>query len=210
MTMKAALYARVSTKDQDASLQVRELTDFIARRGWILESRFIDTGVSGARERRPELDRLMAAALRRDIDIVVVWKLDRFGRSLRHLVNTLAQLQALGVAFVSMTDQLDLSTPHGMLMFQIIGAMSEFERALIRERVRAGIAHARARGVQLGRRARVVNVDYVLSRLRQGTSWAAISREDGVGVATLYRALRRAGKAIPKTCSKKHRQKGRK
>ncbi|MGD1156162.1 MAG: recombinase family protein [Terriglobia bacterium] len=149
---KAAIYARVSTNNgQDPSMQTRELEEFCQRRGWELVGCYVDSGVSGSKESRPELDRLMTDAHQRRFDAVLVWKLDRFGRSLRHLVNALAELGALGVAFVSLRDNLDLSTPSGRLMFQIIGAMAEFERSLIVERVKAGMRNARAKGKRIGR-----------------------------------------------------------
>ena len=144
--MRVALHARVSTLNgQHPGMQLSELREYGARRGWQAVGEYVDEGVSGARERRPELDRLMADAHRRKFEAVLVWKIDRFGRSLRHLVNALADLDAYGVAFVSLRDNLDLSTPSGRLMFQVIGAMSEFEGSLIIERVRAGLRNARAR-----------------------------------------------------------------
>src|SRR5436190_320933 len=118
---------------------------------------YVDEAVSGTKDRRPALDRLMADAKQRRFDAILVWKLDRFARSLRHLVNALAELEALGVAFVSLRDNVDLSTPSGRLMVQIIGAMAEFERSLIVERVRAGLQNARRRGRKLGRRPAMVN-----------------------------------------------------
>lgn len=155
--MRAAIYARVSTTNhgQDVTLQTRELEEFAQARGWQLVDSYIDAGVRGAEDSRPELNRLMADAHRRRFDGVLVWKLDRFGRSLRHLVDALAELEAQGVAFVSLRDNLDLSTPAGRLMFQIIGAMAEFERALIAERVKAGMRNARAKGRRVGRPPRV-------------------------------------------------------
>jgi DNA invertase Pin-like site-specific DNA recombinase len=132
-------------------MQTRELREYAARRGWLIVEEYTDQGVSGAKESRPALNRLMADAHRRRFDAVLVWKLDRFGRSLRHLVNALAEFEAVGVAFVSLRDNLDLSTPAGRLMFQIIGAMAEFERTLIAERVRAGMRNARAKGQRIGR-----------------------------------------------------------
>ena len=126
-------------------MQLRELREYAARRGWQVVEVYTDAGVSGARDSRPALNRLMADACRRKFDSVLVWKLDRFGRSLRHLINALAELEALGVAFISLGDNLDLGTPSGRLMFQIIGAMAEFERALIQERVKAGLRNARAK-----------------------------------------------------------------
>jgi DNA invertase Pin-like site-specific DNA recombinase len=148
---RVALYARVSTlNNQDPEMQLAELREYAGRRGWQIVEEFTDQGVSGCKESRPALNRLMSDACRRRFDAVLVWKIDRFGRSLKHLVNALAELAALGVAFVSLRDNLDLSTPSGRLMVQIIGAMAEFERALIQERVRAGIRNARAKGKRLG------------------------------------------------------------
>jgi len=120
---------------------------------------------------------------------VLVWKIDRFGRSLKHLVNALAELAALGVAFISLRDNLDLSTPSGRLMFQIIGAMAEFERALIQERVRAGLRNARAKGKRLGRPRVIVDASRIASLRSQGRSWAQIKDETGVSKGTAQRAL---------------------
>src|ERR1700758_5265531 len=150
--MKTAIYARVSTSNgQDPSMQTRELKEYCERRGWTVACEYVDVGVSGSKDSRPQLNQLMANAKRRHFDVVLVWKLDRFGRSLKHLVNALAEFEALGVTFVSLRDNLDLSTPSGRLMFQIIGAMAEFERSLIVERVRAGLRNAKAKGIRLGR-----------------------------------------------------------
>src|SRR5260370_16249182 len=165
--MKVAIYARVSTTNhgQDVTLQTRELPKFAEARGWQVVDEYVDAGMRGAKGSRPELNRLMADAKRRKFDVVLVWKLDRFGRSLRHLVNALAELEALGIAFVSFTDNLDLSTPSGRLMFQVIAAMSEFERSLIQERVRAGMRNAKAKGRPIGRPK--ANVDLAeMARLR--------------------------------------------
>ena len=150
---KAAIYARVSTahNGQDPTMQTRELEEYCQRRGWQVAGTYVDAGISGSKESRPELDRLVADAHQRRFDAVLVWKLDRFGRSLRHLVNALAEFESLGISFVSLRDNLDLSTPSGRLMFQIIGAMAEFERSLIVERVKAGMRNARAKGKQISR-----------------------------------------------------------
>jgi DNA invertase Pin-like site-specific DNA recombinase len=131
----------------------------------------------------------MSDACRRRFDAVLVWKIDRFGRSLKHLVNALAELAALGVAFVSLRDNLDLSTPSGRLMFQIIGAMAEFERALIQERVRAGLRNARNKGKKLGRPRVTVDASEIASLRTQGCSWAEIVAEMGIGKGTAQRAL---------------------
>src|SRR5215831_1584381 len=145
-SMRVAIYARVSTTNgQSPEMQLSDLREYASRRGWQVFAEYVDNGVSGAKESRPELNRLMTDAHRRHVDSVLCWKIDRFGRSLKHLVNALADLDSYGIAFVSLRDNIDLSTPSGRLMFQIIGAMAEFERSLIRERVRAGLRSAKAK-----------------------------------------------------------------
>jgi DNA invertase Pin-like site-specific DNA recombinase len=150
---RVALYSRVSTNtgQQSPEMQLWEIREYAERRGWPVVAEYTDHGVSGSKESRPALNRLLIDAHRRRFDTVLVWKLDRFGRSLRHLVNSLAEFEALGIAFVSLRDNLDLSTPSGRLMFQIVGAMAEFERSLIAERVKAGMRNARAKGRRIGR-----------------------------------------------------------
>lgn len=148
---RAAIYSRVSTDGQNVDLQVNELREYAARRGWNIVEEYVDHGVSGAKESRPALNRLMNDARQRRFDVIAVWKIDRFGRSLRQLVNSLAELENLGVSFVSLRDSIDLRSPSGILMFQLIAAMSQFERSLIQERVRAGIRNARNKGRRLGR-----------------------------------------------------------
>jgi len=149
---RVALYARVSTttKGQDPEVQLRELREYAVRGELTVTAEYVDY-MSGAKDSRPELNRLMADAHSRRFDAVVVWKIDRWGRSLKHLVTSLGDLESLGIAFISLRDNLDLSTPTGRLMFQIIGAMAEFERSLTQERVRAGLRNAQAKGKQLGR-----------------------------------------------------------
>jgi DNA invertase Pin-like site-specific DNA recombinase len=187
---QVALYARVSTlNNQDPEMQLAELREYAGRRGWQIVEEFTDQGVSGCKESRPALNRLMADACRRRFDAVLVWKIDRFGRSLKHLVNALAELAALGVAFISLRDNLDLSTPSGRLMFQIIGAMAEFERALIQERVRAGLRNARAKGTRLGRPRVIVDAPQIATLRAQGRSWAEIVTEMGIGKGTAQRAF---------------------
>jgi DNA invertase Pin-like site-specific DNA recombinase len=191
--IRVAIYARVSTlTSQDPEVQLRDLREYASRRGWKIAEEYVDQGVSGARETRPALNRLMKDAGRRKFDGVLVWKLDRFGRSLRHLVNALAELEARGVSFVSLGDNIDLSTPAGRLMFQIIGAMAEFERALIQERVRAGLRNARAKGKRLGRPRRPINIEEVEKMRGVGLGERAIARELGIAPGTLIAAARRA------------------
>jgi DNA invertase Pin-like site-specific DNA recombinase len=191
-TMKVAIYARVSTLNhgQDVRLQTAEQHQFAQARGWQVFDDYVDQGASGSKDSRPELNRLMADAHKRRFDVVLVWKLDRFGRSLRHLVNALAEFESLGIAFVSLSDNLDLSTASGRLMFNIIGAMAEFERALIQERVRAGIRNARAKGKRIGRPRKLVDV-LELDRLRKrGLGWKKIAKELNLGVGTVMRIVK--------------------
>jgi DNA invertase Pin-like site-specific DNA recombinase len=188
--MRVALYARVSTLNgQHPEMQLAELQEYASRRGWEIAGEYVDSGVSGSKESRPELNRLMGDSRRRQFDIVLVWKVDRFGRSLKHLVNALADLDAYGVAFASLKDNLDLSTPSGRLMFQIIGAMAEFERALIQERVKAGLQNARRTGKQLGRPRRIVDVDRIARMKAEGHSLRNIAEKLGVGYGTVRMRL---------------------
>ena len=147
---RAAIYARVSTLDQTAENQLTELRQYIKVRGWTAQE-YVDEGVSGATDRRPALDRLLRDAKRRRFDVLVCWRLDRLGRNLRHLILFLEELHALGVAFVSLAEGIDATTPAGGLQMHILGAIAEFERARIAERVRLGLARVQANGQKLGR-----------------------------------------------------------
>lgn len=195
--MRCGLYARVSTvgSGQNPETQLTALREYCGRRGWEIAGEYVDVGVSGSKDSRPELNRLMADAKQRKFDTILVWKLDRFGRSLRHLVNALAEFEALGVAFVSLTDNLDLGTPAGRLMYQIIGAMAEFERCLIQERVKAGLRRARAEGTRLGRPRAVVSLPRAMALRGQGASVREIARTLGVSVGTVHKTLLTAGVA---------------
>jgi DNA invertase Pin-like site-specific DNA recombinase len=191
MSAKVAIYARVSTTNhgQDAGLQTREMRQFAEARGWQLADEYVDQGVSGSKDSRPELNRLMADAKRRRFDVVLVWKLDRFGRSLRHLVNALAEFD------------LDLSTASGRLMFNIIGAMAEFERELIRERVKAGMKNAKAKGARIGRPRLAVDAARVAALRSSGLSWRTIERELGISVRTARRFAFGRGKKVSASAS---------
>jgi DNA invertase Pin-like site-specific DNA recombinase len=185
-----ALYARISTLNgQNPELQLAELREYAQRRGWHVFSEYVDLGISGARESRPEFNRMMADAHARRFDAIACWKLDRMGRSLKHLVNTLADLQAYGVAFISLRDNLDLSTPSGRLMFHVVAAMAEFERALIRERVSAGIQAARHRGQRIGRPRVYANTGKIRELREANVPWRMIAKQLGIGVGTAVRAI---------------------
>src|SRR5215831_7359684 len=171
--MKAAIYARVSTANngQDPRVQTRELQEYCQRRGWTVAGEYVDVGISGTKEKRPELDRLLADAHRRRFDAVVVWKFDRFARSVSHLLRALETFQALGIEFVSLSEQLDTSTPTGKMVFTVLAAVAELERSLIIERVRAGMRNARAKGKSLGRPKKILDVTKVAALRRSGRSW---------------------------------------
>jgi DNA invertase Pin-like site-specific DNA recombinase len=191
--MRVALYGRVSTANhgQDVGMQMTELRHYCARRGFEITGEYIDHGISGAKDSRPALNRLMADAHQRRFDAVCCWKLDRFGRSLKHLVNAIADLEAMGIAFISLQDNLDLSTPPGRLMFHIIAAMAQFERSLIQERVRAGMRNARAKGRQIGRRRAAFDPEQARSLLLAGRSLAQVGAALGVSASTVCRRLQR-------------------
>jgi DNA invertase Pin-like site-specific DNA recombinase len=196
--MRVALYARVSTLNgQHPEMQLAELREYASRRGWEIAGEYVDEGVSSSMESRPELNRLVSDAHRRKFDIVLVWKIDRFDRSLKHLVNALADLDAYGVTFASLRDNLDLSTSTGRLMFQIIGAMAEFELALTRERVKAGLDNARRSGKQLGRPRRVVDFDSMSRMKAEGHSLRHIADKFGVGYGTVRMRLAAGERKTP-------------
>ena len=186
---KIAIYARVSTIDQNPDLQLAELREYAARRGWSIASEYIDLGVSGSKESRPALNRMMKDAHARRFDGVACWKMDRLGRSLKHLISTIEDLAAYGVSFVALRDNIDLSTPAGRLMMHLLGAMAEFERGLIQERVVAGIASAKRRGVRFGRPKTWVSPDKIRALREAGTPWRAIAKKLKVGTGTAVRAL---------------------
>ena len=171
--MKAALYARVSTLDQNPDNQLVEIRRYAAARGWET-SEYVDHGVSGSEDRRRALDALVQDVRRRRVDVVVCWRLDRLGRGLRHLVALLDEMHSLGVAFVSLNEGIDCTTPAGRLQLHILAALAEFERARIAERVRAGLARARASGTRLGRPKVVVPTSKLASVAHLSPKQAAV------------------------------------
>jgi DNA invertase Pin-like site-specific DNA recombinase len=200
--MRVAIYARVSTNNaQDPSMQTRELREYADHRGWSVTGEYVDRGVSGGKESRPAMNRLLNAIHERKCDVVLVWKMDRWARSLRNLVNSLADLEARGVAFVSLRDNVDLTTPSGRLMVQIIGAMAEFERALIQERVKAGLRNARAKGMRIGRPRVEVDGRQVMALREAGVSWSKICERTGLSKGTAQRAHhnQKVASSLPKT-----------
>jgi DNA invertase Pin-like site-specific DNA recombinase len=186
---RAAIYARVSTFDQEPENQLQELRRYVQARGWAA-TEYVDKGVSGSKDSRPALDTLVRDARRRRFDTLVVWRLDRLGRNLKHLVGLLDDLQALGVAFVSLAEGIDATTPAGRLQMHILGAIAEFERARIAERVRAGLQRAKAQGRRLGRPKHLVP-EALLAPMR-GLSVRQAAAKLGVSAATAHRWLRTA------------------
>jgi DNA invertase Pin-like site-specific DNA recombinase len=191
--MKVVLYARTSTRDQTPDNQLQDLRRYGAARGLEVLGEYVDAGISGAKERRPGLDQVMALARARAVDGVVVAGFDRFGRSLPHLVRALEEFQHLGVGFTSLREQLDLGSPTGRVMFAVIAAMAEFERELIRERIQAGLRRARAQGTRsgkpIGRPRRVFHRDRVATLRAEGQSLRAIGRTLQVSPRTVARLL---------------------
>ena len=188
--MRAAIYARVSTANggQSPEMQLIELRDYCARRGWQIEGEYVDAGVSGAKERRPRLDALLIGCRKRRVDAVVVYRYDRFARSLRQLVNALEEFRSLGIEFISLHEGVDTSTPNGRLVFGIFASIAEFERELIRDRVKSGIAAARSKGKILGRPRVSVDAARIASMRDSGASWSEITRQMDVSAGTAKRA----------------------
>lgn len=188
--MRIALYARVSTTDQTCEMQLRELREYGTRRGWTIASEYVDTGWSGAKASRPELNRLMRDARQRRIDAVLVWKLDRWGRSVVDSIRSIQELASLGVRFLAVTQNIDTdeSNPMSRFMLHILAAFAELEREMIRERVSSGIRNAKAKGKALGRPKRVFRRDEALRMRAEGMSWRKISDILGVPFSTVIDA----------------------
>jgi DNA invertase Pin-like site-specific DNA recombinase len=189
---RAALYVRVSSGEQNTGAQERALREYVQRRGWKLQQTYRDQGVSGASAHRPALNELLKACRRGSIDAIVVWKFDRFARSLKQLMSGLEMCRALGIDFVSVTESIDTSLPSGELVFQMIGAVAQFERSLIAERVKSGLANARSKGKQLGRPplrrlSRAESRQLRQERAQCNIPFRALAKKFGVSVWTAHR-----------------------
>lgn len=194
--MSVALYARVSTTDQDPTMQVRELKESAEHRCWRVYDCYVDEGVSGSKVSRPALDRLMRDARSKKFHAVLVWKFDRFARSLIQLVEAAETFHTLGIDFVSLRDGIDTTTPQGRLFFHITAVFAEYERDTIRLRVKAGLDNARAQGKKLGRPIVAVDALKVAELRAQGASWSEIERETGIHPRTARRAVLILGKNL--------------
>src|ERR1700681_884682 len=177
--MRIGIYARVSTKDQSCELQIRDLRAYCLARGFELVGEYVDVGQSGAKDSRPELNKLMDDARKRQFDAIIVWRFDRFARSTKHLLSALEEFRSLGIQFISYQENVDTSTPLGQALFTIVSAVAQLERDLIRERVSAGIRNARANGKRLGRPKSGVDHERILELKAQGQSLQELLRPSG-------------------------------
>lgn len=189
---RCAIYARVSTNNgQDPAMQLAELREYCRNRQWTITSEYVDKGISGAKNSRPELNRLMADAQRRRFEFLVVWKFDRFARSVSHLLRALETFRSLKIEFVSLTEQIDTGTPAGLMVMTVLGACAALEASLIGERVRAGLRNAKARGTRLGRPPLKVLSKAELQQLRNErrrskTSFKELAEKFGISVWSAF------------------------
>jgi DNA invertase Pin-like site-specific DNA recombinase len=190
---RAAIYARVSTREQDPQLQLDELRRVAEQRGWTVFEEYTDHGVSGAKEKRAALDRLMADARRGRLDVVAVWRFDRFARSTQHLLSALEEFRALNVNFVSTQEAIDTSTAMGRMVFTMVSAVAELEREIIKERVQAGVDRAKAAGKHCGRPVVEIDLRPALAMLDQGHGLKTTAKALGVARSTLRKRLVEAG-----------------
>ena len=190
-TPRVALYARVSTTGhgQDVGLQLEELRAVAVQRGWQVVGEFIDEGISGGTQSRPALDKLMNAARDGQVDAVAVWRFDRFARSTQHLLAALEEFRRLDVDFISLRESVDTSTSVGKMVFTFLAAVAEFEKALIQERVKAGVARAKAQGKHVGRPRRDIDLDLARLLREQGHGYRRVAKMMGIPKSTLVRHL---------------------
>jgi DNA invertase Pin-like site-specific DNA recombinase len=195
---RVAIYGRVSTNSgQNPEMQIRELRDYCKNRGWKIHAEYIDRGISGATDSRPQLNRLMADAHRRRFDVVAVWDFSRFARSTSHLLRALETFSSLGIGFVSLREQIDTSTPTGKMVFTILGSVAELERSLIGERVRAGLRNAIAKGTRLGRpplrELKSEEIRRLIKDRRSKMSFKALAGKYGVSTWTAFQLCKSKG-----------------
>lgn len=194
--MRIALYARVSTAEQNTDTQTAALRDYCQRRGWVVSGEYIDAGLGGATIQRPDLDRLMLDAKARKFNAVLVWKFDRLFRSVPHMLEALERFRSMGIDFVSLTESIDTTSPMGKMVFTLLAAVAEFERDLIRERTKAGMARARAQGKHIGRPRLALDVAELekLWKDGDGMSFRAIAAKLGCSPAKICRAMQKGAR----------------
>jgi putative DNA-invertase from lambdoid prophage Rac len=197
--MIIAIYARVSTSDQSCEMQLHELREYVAKRGWEVFQEYVDTGFSGAAASRPRLDELLRDARLRKFEAVLVWKLDRWGRSVAHCVRSIQELVSLGVRFLSPTESIDTGadSPMSKFLLHLFAAFAEMERGIIRERVQAGVRAAKANGTRLGRPQRVFRRDEVVRLRAEGMSWRKLAQTLKVPMSTVIDANRACSENPP-------------
>jgi len=185
---RAAIYARVSTKNngQNPETQLIALREYLQNRGWSLTAEYVDHGISGSKDSRPQLDRLMKDTRARKLDVVIVARFDRFARSTRHLILALEEFQSLGVDFISLNESIDTSTAMGKMVFTVLGAVAELERNIIRERVTAGLRRAKKEGKTLGRPRVIVDREKVRQLHGEGNSVRVIAAQLGLTKSTVH------------------------
>jgi DNA invertase Pin-like site-specific DNA recombinase len=190
--MKVVAYARVSTSNhhQDPEVQLRDIREFCSRKGWELSEVYVDKGIRGTKVSRPELNRLMADAERKQFDAVIVWKFDRFARSTSHLLKSLETFRDLGIEFVSLTEGVDTSTAVGKLVFTILAGVAEMERSVTVERIKAGLRYAKTKGHLPGKKRQQLDLQAVRERMQQGESMRKIAVSMGISPALLSKRLR--------------------
>ena len=187
--MITAIYARVSTDDQTTDNQVFELEKVAKRMGWDIGEVYTDI-ISGAKSKRPELDRLMGSVIRKEVDIIMVWSVDRLGRSLQHLTTLLSDIHSKGVDLYLHQQGIDTTTPSGKMMFQMCGVFAEFERSMVQERVKAGLERARANGKRLGRPpVPPIQIEKMRKLRNEGMTLTAIAKRVGVSVGKVHNAV---------------------
>jgi DNA invertase Pin-like site-specific DNA recombinase len=193
---RVGIYSRVSTGGQSPRMQIAELREYCRNRNWEIVAEYVDTGVSGTKDSRLELDQLMKDAHRRRFEVVAVWKFDRFARSVFHLLKALETFRSLGIEFVSLSEQIDTYTPAGKMVFTVLGAVAELERSLIGERVKAGLRNAKANGKKLGRPPLKELSTTEIRRLRtdraRGASFKKLAQDHGVSVWSAFHLCRKA------------------
>ncbi len=189
---KVAIYARVSTTDkgQDTGLQLRDLRAYVEARGWTTFKEYVDNGISGTKDKRPELDAMMDDAKKRKFDVVLVWRFDRFARSTKHLVTALEEFNHLGIDFISYMENIDTTSPTGKLIFTLFSAFAEFELNILKERVKAGLVNARAKGKTLGRPSAIVDKEELRQLRSQGLSIREIGARLGVDKMAVFKTLK--------------------
>jgi putative DNA-invertase from lambdoid prophage Rac len=197
--MIIAIYARVSTSDQSCEMQLHELREYVAKRGWKVFAEYVDTGFSGAAASRPRLDELLRDARLRKFEAVLVWKLDRWGRSVAHCVRSIQELVSLGIRFLSPTESVDTGadSPMSKFLLHLFAAFAEMERGIIRERVQAGVRAAKANGTRLGRPQRVFRRDEVVRLRAEGMSWRKLAQTLNVPMSTVIDACRACSENPP-------------